>query len=189
MPYHTYENPLFGRTCFALAHLAIPFSIYELYQLGLSSQFFFVFTLGVLYDIIGGVGITCGAHRLWSHRSYQASTLFRSFLMLANCIAFQGELYYWVRDHRVYHKFSDTPADPHDMNRGFWFSHFGWLWRPRTKECIKALNEVPMNDMKKDHVIRFQLTYYLPLCILFRFIIPFSIGYAITGNCEDCIFF
>merc|ERR1719251_219261 len=117
MPYHTYENPVFGRTMFFLAHLAIPFSIYELYQFGLSFKLIPLFTIAILYDVIGGLGITCGAHRLWSHRSYEASTLFRFILMIMNTIAFQGELFYWVRDHRVHHKYSDTPADPHNMER------------------------------------------------------------------------
>ena len=181
MPYHTFENPLFGRTCFALAHLALPFSFYELSQLNFS-QFLSVFTIGVLYDIIGGLGITCGAHRLWSHRSFDASYTFRFILMLFNCIAFQGELYYWVRDHRVHHKYSDTESDPHDMGKGFWFSHFGWLWMERTDECKKALNEVPMKDIIQDPVIQFQQAYYLPLVILFRGIIPFYIGYSMTGR-------
>lgn len=28
---------------------------------------------GFWYSLMGGIGVTCGAHRLWSHRSYKAS--------------------------------------------------------------------------------------------------------------------
>ncbi|XP_071056017.1 stearoyl-CoA desaturase-like [Onthophagus taurus] len=36
-------------------------------------------------------------------------------------------LFEWVRDHRVHHKYSESDADPHISNRGFFFSHMGWL--------------------------------------------------------------
>lgn len=125
MPYHTYENPLFGRTCFAAAHILYPFALMELYNVGFNKGIL-AFLVSLLYDIIGGFGITCGAHRLWSHRSYKASETFRWILMICNTIAFQGEIYYWVRDHRVHHKYSDTNADPHDYSKGFLVFTF-WL--------------------------------------------------------------
>ena len=28
---------------------------------------------------------------------------------------------------RLHHKCSETQADPHNANRGFFFSHMGWL--------------------------------------------------------------
>ena len=67
--------------------------------------------------------ITAGSHRLWTHRSYKASFPLRVFLMLTNCIAMEDSIYVWARDHRVHHKFSETPADPHDATRGFFFAH------------------------------------------------------------------
>ncbi len=42
-------------------------------------------------------------------------------------MALQNDIYEWSRDHRVHHKFSETNADPHNANRGFFFSHMGWL--------------------------------------------------------------
>ena len=33
---------------------------------------------------ISGFGITVGVHRLWSHRSYEANVVLRSFLMICN---------------------------------------------------------------------------------------------------------
>ncbi len=67
--------------------------------------------------------ITAGAHRLWSHRSYKASLPLRFFLVLMNCTAMENSIYVWARDHRVHHKYSETSADPHDANRGFFFAH------------------------------------------------------------------
>ena len=48
---------------------------------------------------------------------FQAKLPLRIALMIANCIAAQNDLYEWVRDHRVHHKYSDTNADPHNISR------------------------------------------------------------------------
>lgn len=46
--------------------------------------------------MFGGMGITCGAHRLWAHRSYKANYKMRMILCIANLIAFQNSIYEWV---------------------------------------------------------------------------------------------
>ncbi|ERE80431.1 acyl-CoA desaturase 1-like protein [Cricetulus griseus] len=83
----------------------------------------YTWLFGLLYNIVAALGITAGAHRLWSHRTYKARLPMRLFLIVANTMAFQNDVYEWARDHRVHHKFSETHADPHDSRRGFFFSH------------------------------------------------------------------
>ena len=61
-----------------------------------------------------GVGITAGAHRLWSHRTYKARLPLRLLLVAANSMAGENSIYTWARDHRTHHKFSETDADPHN---------------------------------------------------------------------------
>eukprot|EP00470_Lotharella_oceanica_P004292 CAMPEP_0170175124 /NCGR_PEP_ID=MMETSP0040_2-20121228/8260_1 /TAXON_ID=641309 /ORGANISM="Lotharella oceanica, Strain CCMP622" /LENGTH=294 /DNA_ID=CAMNT_0010417007 /DNA_START=132 /DNA_END=1016 /DNA_ORIENTATION=- len=105
---------------------------------------------------ISGLGITAGAHRLWSHRSYNATFPLRVFLMLINSIANQGSILHWSRDHRVHHKHSETPADPHNAKWGFFFSHMGWLYvkkDPRVKEAGAKLN---FADLYNDGCVMFQ---------------------------------
>lgn len=51
----------------------------------------------------------------------------RLLLAFANTMALQNDIYEWCRDHRVHHKYSETNADPHNSNRGFFFAHMGWL--------------------------------------------------------------
>lgn len=48
----------------------------------------FLSTAGLCF-VISGLGITAGAHRLWSHRSYKASLPLKIFLSFANSMAFQ----------------------------------------------------------------------------------------------------
>merc|ERR1711988_1114425 len=83
--------------------------------------------LGIVLYFVGGLGITAGAHRLWTHQSYKATRPLELFLAFCNSIANQGSIFHWSRDHVVHHKFSETVADPHDARRGFFFSHIGWL--------------------------------------------------------------
>mmetsp|Transcript_5700 Transcript_5700/g.13689 ORF Transcript_5700/g.13689 Transcript_5700/m.13689 type:complete len:337 (-) Transcript_5700:183-1193(-) len=105
---------------------------------------------------ISGLGITVGVHRLWSHRSYEASFPVRLFLMLANSIANQGSIYHWARDHRVHHKFSETEADPHDATRGFFFAHMGWLFVKKHPAVIKAGRDLDFSDLYEDPLVMFQ---------------------------------
>lgn len=105
---------------------------------------------------IGGMGITCGAHRLWSHRSFVAKLPFRVLLMMMNSFANQGTIYHWARDHRAHHKWTDTEADPHNTTRGFFYAHMGWLFVPKTKELKEKGSTIPCADILADPVVSFQ---------------------------------
>ena len=105
---------------------------------------------------ISGFGITVGVHRLWSHRSYEASFAARLFLMLCNSVANQGSIFHWSRDHRVHHKYSETNADPHNATRGFFFAHMGWLFVKKHPDVIKAGRELDFSDLKEDSTVMFQ---------------------------------
>merc|ERR1719151_222221 len=105
---------------------------------------------------ITAFGITVGVHRLWSHRSYEACFLVRLILMLANSIANQGSIYHWARDHRVHHKFSETDADPHNAQRGFFYAHVGWLLCKKHPDVVKEGKKLDFNDLKRDGFVMFQ---------------------------------
>lgn len=80
-----------------------------------------------LYCLTAGVGITLGFHRLVSHRSFETPKLVEYFLIFCGTLACQGGPLDWIGLHRIHHKYSDTELDPHDSNRGFWWSHLGWM--------------------------------------------------------------
>ena len=110
----------------------------------------------VLFVVHSGIGITVGAHRLWSHRSFQASWPLRFVLMLCNSVANQGSIYHWVRDHRVHHKCCETEADPYDASRGFFFSHIGWVFVKKNPAVIKAGKDMDFTDLMDDPIVRWQ---------------------------------
>lgn len=64
-------------------------------------------------------------------------------------------MYKWIRDHRTHHRFTETAADPHDANRGFFFSHVGWLMMRRHPAVKKYGQKVDMSDIEADPVVRF----------------------------------
>jgi stearoyl-CoA desaturase (delta-9 desaturase) len=126
-----------------------------------------------LYWITGGFGITLGFHRLISHRSFQTPKWFEYLLVLCGTLACQGGPIAWVGLHRIHHKFSDTAADPHDSNRGFWWSHMGWMLH-----TIPADDEVERytQDIGSDPFYRFCQNYFVPIQVVLG-----SILYAAGG--------
>ncbi|XP_044742786.1 acyl-CoA Delta-9 desaturase-like [Chrysoperla carnea] len=124
---------------------------------------------------IAGFGVTAGAHRLWSHRSYKAKLPLRIILMLCYAMAGQNRLYDWVRDHRVHHKFSETDADPHNANRGFFFAHVGWLMMRKHPDVLQKGRLIDMSDILEDPVVQFFERYFYFIKFTMCFIIPSAI--------------
>lgn len=134
------------------------------------------------FAFVAGQGITAGAHRLWAHRSYKAKLPLRIILMLCQTAAFQNHLYEWVRDHRVHHKFTDTDADPHNAQRGFFFSHIGWLMVRKHKDVMIKGKTVDMSDLEADPVVRFQRTFYLAMVPFLCFVLPAWVPWYCWGE-------
>ncbi|GIX73960.1 stearoyl-CoA desaturase 5 [Caerostris extrusa] len=153
---------------FAYLHLA---SIYGVYLMFTSAMWQTnVFTI-IMY-LVSGMGVTAGAHRLWSHRSYKARLPLRIFLAFIFTIAFENDIFEWARDHRVHHKYSETDADPHNAKRGFFFAHIGWLLCRKHPEVIKKGKKIDLSDLMADPVVRFHRKYYIPLVITCCFVLP-----------------
>ncbi|XP_071440119.1 acyl-CoA Delta-9 desaturase-like [Hetaerina americana] len=153
---------------FAYLHLA---ALYGLFLMLTSAKLLTVIWAFILFQG-GGLGITAGAHRLWSHRSYKAKWPLRLILIVLNTLAFQNSAYEWSRDHRVHHKYSETDADPHNAKRGFFFSHIGWLLcrkHPSVKEKGKGID---LSDLEADPLLMFQKKYYIPLMVIACFVVP-----------------
>lgn len=84
------------------------------------------------------VGVFVGSHRLFAHRSFEASRGLRWALAALGSTAGQGPVLWWASTHRLHHAFSEAEGDvhsPRDPNTGavtpgtFWHGHYGWLFR------------------------------------------------------------
>ncbi|XP_050506159.1 acyl-CoA Delta-9 desaturase-like isoform X1 [Diabrotica virgifera virgifera] len=145
-----------------------------------------------IYAYLSVIGITCGVHRLWSHKAYKAKLPLRIILMLMQTATLQNNIYIWTRDHRLHHKYTDTDADPHNSNRGFFFSHVGWLLMKKHPEVKSKGKTIDMSDVAADPVVQFQKKYYLPLALSLGLIIPtvfstYILGESLTNSCLGSI--
>ncbi|XP_030028979.2 acyl-CoA Delta(11) desaturase [Manduca sexta] len=121
------------------------------------------------------IGVTAGAHRLWSHKSFKAKIPLQVILMIFVSMANQ-RVTHWVRDHRLHHKYSDTDADPHNAARGFFYSHIGWLFVKKHPEVKKRGKLIDLSDLFSNPVLNFQHRYsksFIPtVCFIIPTIIP-----------------
>lgn len=154
--------------------------------IGLYQLFFVAKWLTVAWTlacwVISGLGITAGAHRLWAHKSYKAKWPMRTFLMIFDCMAFQNDVIEWCRDHRCHHKWTDTNADPHNVNRGFFFSHMGWLLMKKHPKVKEMGSKLDMHDLESDPILAFQRKYYLPLVAIWCFLFPTAFAVYCWGE-------
>jgi stearoyl-CoA desaturase (delta-9 desaturase) len=119
-----------------LALLAIPF---------IEFSWWYLLWVVVLTRYIG-LGVTAGFHRYLSHRSFKTSRFVQFMLAVAGCTALQKGPLWWVAHHRLHHKHSDTPADPHSpVVGGFLHGHMGWLF---TQDLMHP-DERPVRDLAK----------------------------------------
>ncbi|XP_047532762.1 acyl-CoA Delta-9 desaturase-like [Vanessa atalanta] len=139
----------------------------------------------VMY-IYAGFGITGGAHRLWTHKAYKAKLPLKLFLLTAFASAGQNSLEQWVRDHRVHHKYSDTEADPHDSNRGLFFSHIGWLMMKKNSHVLTRGKQMDMSDITDDSLLRFYNKYFTYFKLVFCFLLPLYVNVHLLGETWRC---
>uniref|UniRef100_A0A0A9WGL8 Acyl-CoA Delta(11) desaturase n=3 Tax=Lygus hesperus TaxID=30085 RepID=A0A0A9WGL8_LYGHE len=163
---------------FAYIHAVFPYGVYLFFTRVKWATHIFVWVS--IY--IGGLGITAGAHRLWAHKSYRARAPLRIILALFNASAFQRSIYDWVRDHRSHHRFTDTDADPYNSQRGFFFSHMGWLLIKKHPDVQEKGNVIDMSDLESDWVVMLQKKYYgiiMPICMA---VLPMAIPVYLWGE-------
>lgn len=104
---------------FALGHIAAFYTIYRHYCIGRAIYKTWIFLF--IISSFSGLGITVGAHRLWAHKAYKASFGWRLIMSFLFTAAGMNDLFVWIRDHRLHHKFTETDADPHNSRRGVFF--------------------------------------------------------------------
>lgn len=74
-------------------------------------------------------------HRYFSHRTFKTSRWFQFVMAFLAETSMQKGVLWWGAHHRVHHRNSDKPGDPHSMKLyGFWYSHIGWILGPDFKE-------------------------------------------------------
>ena len=109
-----------------------------------------------------GLSITAGYHRLFSHRGYKASAPVRLFYAVFGAMAGENSVIAWASDHRYHHQHTDTEQDPYSAEKGFWFSHVGWILRGSV--WGERYENVP--DLRKDPILAWQHKYWLGIAVV-----------------------
>jgi fatty-acid desaturase len=89
------------------------------------------------YVLIYWIGIQCGSHKLFSHRSWEPRfKFFRYIIAVISCFGLMSGPITWSLVHRYHHAHSDTDKDPHSPKSGIYHSYFGWLMNPPTISAV-----------------------------------------------------
>jgi stearoyl-CoA desaturase (delta-9 desaturase) len=137
--------------------------------------------------VITALGITLGYHRMFTHRSLDASKRLRAVLAVMGSMAVQGSVITWVADHRKHHAFTDQDGDPHSPHghgtglanaaKGLWHAHIGWLF----ETVGTAERERFAPDLVKDRSLQV-IDRLFPVWVALGLVIPFALGWIIGGG-------
>ncbi|KAK9884979.1 hypothetical protein WA026_009211 [Henosepilachna vigintioctopunctata] len=127
---------------------------------------------GLIVVLIGNLGVTAGAHRLWAHHSYEASTKLKIFLMICHTLSGTGSIYSWVKLHRLHHKHFGTDLDPFNPNRGLYYAHVKGYCLHLSEAQENAMKDIDDTDLKNDSVVMFQYKYYWFLFVIITLLLP-----------------
>jgi stearoyl-CoA desaturase (delta-9 desaturase) len=151
------------------ALILVPFwGIYRGYD-----GFQWLWALAFLY--LNGMSITGGYHRLWAHRSYEASKSLKWFYAFWGAGALQNSILVWASDHRRHHRHvDDNERDPYSAGRGLWFSHMGWMLRdyPTNEQDFGNAK-----DLLRDPVVVWQDKHYVALTTFMNLGLPLLLGF------------
>jgi stearoyl-CoA desaturase (delta-9 desaturase) len=123
-----------------------------------------------------GVSVTGGYHRLFAHKTYQASWPVRLFYLVFGAAALENSVLNWTADHRIHHSEVDQERDPYNIQKGFWWAHMGWIFFENETPPVTVVR-----DLLDDPLVRWQARWYAPIGIGVAFGIPLLVGLA-TGH-------
>lgn len=94
----------------------------------------------------------------------------------------QYSIYGWTKGHRTHHKYSDTDADPHNVKRGFCFSHMGWMVQKEHPLCDIKAEGIDFSDVLADPVAKWQDDHYSICHFVFSMVVPCAVHLFLFGG-------
>lgn len=148
----------------------------------------YTWILAGMMFVAGGLSITIGYHRLFSHKSFKTNRVVKTLLVLFGSSTLQGSVLDWCADHRIHHRYTDTGKDPYNIKQGFWYAHCTWLLT-LDKNRHDHKNQLP--DLYADSLLRWQhkhtglimtfMAFFFPMLIACMWGDPFG-GFVIAGG-------
>lgn len=138
-------------------------------------------TFVILYLFVG-LSVTAGYHRLFAHKTYQATWPVRLFFLVFGAAALENSILNWAADHRVHHAHVDEERDPYNITKGFWWAHIGWIFFKIAEPVPKTV----VRDLEEDPLVVWQDRYYALIGLGVALGIPLAVG-LLTGNVLGCL--
>jgi stearoyl-CoA desaturase (delta-9 desaturase) len=129
-----------------------------------------------------GLSVTGGYHRLFSHKTYQASWPVRLFYLVFGAAALENSVLNWSADHRVHHDHVDEERDPYNIQKGFWWAHIGWVFFVSDTPAPRSV----VRDLEEDPLVVWQDRWYKFIGIGVALGIPALVG-VLTGRLLGCL--
>ena len=148
----------------------------------------------VAWILAQNVGIAMGYHRLLTHRGYSTPKWVEYSIVTCGTLALQGGPIYWVAVHRMHHKYTDKPGDPHSPRDGKFWSHMGWILNGSLRNETEALRQYAPDLARDRYYLWLNKYHWLPLTafglsllaiegwpwMLWGAVLPVAIGYHVT---------
>lgn len=153
-----------------ITFLILPFYIYY-FKVHASEIALFLF-----YVLATSFSITMGYHRFFAHSTFKAGRVIEFLLLFFGAATFEGSALKWASFHRRHHQYTDTDRDPHNIKKGFFFAHMGWIvfWK-------HAPDYDNVKDLQKNGLVMHQHRYYQLWALTAGVVLPLLIG-ALTGH-------
>jgi stearoyl-CoA desaturase (delta-9 desaturase) len=124
----------------------------------------------IAFNVIGGLGITIGYHRMLTHRSFQPHPIVKFIFLVFGSMAVEGPALQWAAIHIKHHAHADRDGDPHSPVEGFWHAHMGWMFKSTDADP----NTYCRNLVRDPMVVFVSRTFFL--WVILSLAIPFAIG-------------
>ena len=124
-----------------------------------------------LYWLTSSLGICLGYHRYLTHRGFTLPKWLGYTIILFGSLACQNGPVKWVGQHRMHHAGSDTPEDPHNVKKGFWWAHLFWMFNTHSKFDDKQVLRDYTKDFCEDKFYKFLDDYFILVQVVLGFIL------------------
>jgi stearoyl-CoA desaturase (delta-9 desaturase) len=126
----------------------------------------------IWYVVVKGVGSEIGAHRYFTHRSFETTSTKSAILTWIQTLCGEGSVMTFVGIHRLHHSFSDTEKDPHSPLYYRWWEVVFFITKI----------DIPVNivrDCLRNTHVRLQHHYYFKIhLVLLAIGVFFPVEYA-----------
>ncbi len=124
----------------------------------------------VAFNLLAGLGVTVGYHRMLTHRSFQPHPVVKFIFLVFGSMAVEGPALEWAATHIKHHAHSDREGDPHSPVEGFWHAHMGWMFNRSFADP-----NIYCRNLVKDPIVVFVSRTFI-FWVILSLAIPFAIG-------------